>query len=237
VILYRQFSPNPIPIFPTHFSPPISSSWDSREPVNELMERRKFFPLDQFELLNEVNEMLERSVKMSLFPQTNHLLEVLVVDVSVHPEQSLQNGLGDRQEVLGERYSDLAREQRLVIQLVLHPSHQVVDVFGSRALDWFLDAVTIRPVVFIFWPRWHYRAAIFCAEFSDGAVEHVDLVEEVDGVDGDPLVDVFAVREHNGGAEIAWAEGGVSVLHQVLLVGTLGYILLGLEGLCRPGAK
>ena len=41
----------------------------------------------------------------------------------------------------------------------------------------------------------HDRTPLFCAELCDGAVEHVDLVEEVDGVHRDPLVQVLALGE------------------------------------------
>lgn len=40
---------------------------------------------------------------MRLLAQLHHLGEVLVVDVRVHAEQPLEDGLGHAQEVLGER--------------------------------------------------------------------------------------------------------------------------------------
>lgn len=49
--------------------------------------------------------MLEGGVEMRLLPELHHLGEVLVVDVRVHAEQPLQDGLGHRQEVLGERHA------------------------------------------------------------------------------------------------------------------------------------
>ncbi|EZA55774.1 hypothetical protein X777_03948, partial [Ooceraea biroi] len=52
--------------------------------------------------LNEEDEVLERRVEMRLLPELHHLAEVLMVDVRVNSEQSLQDGLGDRQEILGE---------------------------------------------------------------------------------------------------------------------------------------
>jgi len=234
--MYKQFGPNLTPSSPSPTSLPPSSR-HSGQSIDELVERRQLLPLDQFELLDEVHEMLEGGVEMCLLPETHDLLKVLVVDVSVHPKQPLQDGLGDRQEVLGKRHADLARKQGLIIQLVLDPGHQVVDIFGRRALDGLLHAVSVRPVVLVLGPRRHDRAAVFRAELRDGAVQHVDLVEEVHGVDGDPLVDVLTVRQHHGGTEVAGAECGVGVLHQVLLVRTFGDILLGLEGLRGPGSE
>ena len=46
-------------------------------------------------------------------------LEVLVVDVGVHPEEPLEDGLGDGLEVGGEGHADLGGEQGLIVQLVL----------------------------------------------------------------------------------------------------------------------
>lgn len=50
--------------------------------------------------LNKENEMLEGSVEMSLLLQLHHRVKMLVVDVSVNPEQALQDGFGHRHEVL-----------------------------------------------------------------------------------------------------------------------------------------
>lgn len=44
--------------------------------------------------------MLEGSVEMSLLLKLHHRVKMLVVDVSVNPEQALQDGFGHRHEVL-----------------------------------------------------------------------------------------------------------------------------------------
>lgn len=70
-------------------------------------------------------------------------------------------------------------EERLVVELVLRPRHEVVNVLGRRALDGLLDGVSVGPVVLILGPRRHHRARLLSAELRDGAVQHVDLVEKV----------------------------------------------------------
>lgn len=50
--------------------------------------------------LNKENEVLEGSVEVGLFLQLHHRVKMLVVDVSVNPEQTLQDGFGHRHEVL-----------------------------------------------------------------------------------------------------------------------------------------
>lgn len=49
--------------------------------------------------------MLEGSVEVSLLLQLHHRVKMLVVDVSVNPEQTLQDGFGHRHEVLWKRDS------------------------------------------------------------------------------------------------------------------------------------
>lgn len=53
--------------------------------------------------LYEEDEMLEGGVEVSLLLELHDRVEVLVVDVSVNPEQTLQDGLGHGHEVLGKR--------------------------------------------------------------------------------------------------------------------------------------
>ena len=50
-------------------------------------------------------------------------------------------------------------------------------------------------------------------------------------VDGDPLVEVLSLRQHDGLAQVPTAQRGLGVLQQLILVRALGDVLLGLEGL------
>ena len=72
---------------------------------------------------------------------------MLVVDVGIYPEKPLEDGLGVCEEVVGEGDPNLAGEEGLVVQLVLDPGHQEVDVLGGGALDWLLHLVAICPVI------------------------------------------------------------------------------------------
>ena len=42
-------------------------SWARGQSINQLLQRRQLFPIDQFELLYEVDKMFEGGVKVSLF--------------------------------------------------------------------------------------------------------------------------------------------------------------------------
>jgi len=118
---------------------------------------------------------------MGLLAQRHHFCEVLVVDVRIHAEQSLQYGLSGGVKVLWKRHADLGRKQGFVVQLVLHPGHQIVNVLGGAAFDGLLHGQTVGPVVFVFRSSRHNATGILGAKLGDGAVQHVDLVKEVHG--------------------------------------------------------
>lgn len=52
--------------------------------------------------LNKENEVLEGGVEVGLLLQLHHRVKMLVVDVSVNPEQAFQDGFGHRHEILGK---------------------------------------------------------------------------------------------------------------------------------------
>lgn len=61
--------------------------------------------------------MLEGSVQMGLFAQlVHHNLEMRVINVRIHSEQSLEYLLGDRMEILWKRHANFGGEDRLVVQ-------------------------------------------------------------------------------------------------------------------------
>ena len=94
--------------------------------VYEFLERCKFLAVNKVELLHKEDEMFERCVEMGLFTQLHHLLEVLVVDVGVHAEQSLQDGLGNGQEVFWKRDSCTCKTNNIA-RLVNHGKKVALD--------------------------------------------------------------------------------------------------------------
>lgn len=75
--------------------------------LDQVLQRSKLSPVNKVELLNKENEVLEGGVEVSLLLQLHHRVKMLVVDVSVNPEQTLQDGFGHRHEILGKGDSDL----------------------------------------------------------------------------------------------------------------------------------
>lgn len=56
--------------------------------------------MSEIPYLNKEDEVFERRVEVGLLLQLHHRVKMLVVDVSVNPEQTLQDGFGHRHEVL-----------------------------------------------------------------------------------------------------------------------------------------
>ena len=96
--------------------------------MDQFRERSKLLGIDEVELVDEVDEVLEAGVQVRLGREEHDVLEVSVVDVSIDSEETLEDDLDDVEEVLREGDAESARENLLVVQLVLDPGHQEVDV-------------------------------------------------------------------------------------------------------------
>ena len=86
---------------------------------------------------------------MGLGTQEHDMLEVGVVDVGINTEKPLEDNLDDVHEVFGERDTKGTREDLFVIQLILHPSHQEIDILLSTDLERCLHVVSIGPEILI----------------------------------------------------------------------------------------
>ena len=59
---------------------------------------------------------------------------------------------------------------------------------------WLVEVVKFKTLYLVFGPGGHDGTGLLGAELGDGAVQHVDLVEEVHRVDRHPLVQIFSFR-------------------------------------------
>ena len=132
--------------------------------------------------------MFEASVQVCLSRQQHDVLEMRVIDVCVHSEESFEDDLDDVDKVLGEWDSQSTREDLLVVELVLHPGHQEVNVLARTHLQRRLHVVSVRPQVLVLRTCTHCRASLCRAELSQNTVEHIDFVIEFNGVDSKPFV-------------------------------------------------
>lgn len=98
------------------------------------------------------------------FPQWNYRVIIAPVFKVKHQQthtgergkkQQLSNGVTFSGRWLGpekkkrRKLTNLGREKCFIIQLILHPCHQVVNILGSRTFDGLFDVSSISPVVFI----------------------------------------------------------------------------------------
>ena len=123
------------------------------------------------------------------------MLEMGVVDVRVHSEQPFEDYFDYIQEVLGEGNTKLAREDLLIVQLVLNPSHQKLNILRGANFQGRLHVVPVGPQVLVLGSRRHGGTRLGRAELRQDSVEHVYLVVEFDGVNRKPLVQVFPRRQ------------------------------------------
>jgi hypothetical protein len=97
--------------------------------LNQLGQGSQLLGIDKVELVDKIDEMLETGVQVSLRRQKHDVLEMRVVDMRIDTEQALEDNLNDVQEIFREGHTQGTRENFLIIQLVLNPGHQEVNVF------------------------------------------------------------------------------------------------------------
>merc|ERR1712003_496397 len=87
--------------------------------IDERLQRLESVLVNEVVLCDEIVKVLEARVEMRLCIELDVLLDVRMVDMSVHSEQPLENGLYDGLEVFGEFVALLHREDLLIIDLIL----------------------------------------------------------------------------------------------------------------------
>lgn len=112
--------------------------------------------------------------------------------------------------------TDVGGEDAFVVDLYLDPFHEQAHVLGGRQRRRPPVLVLVLPAVFVLGPAGHDGAGLVGAGVADGAVDEVDAVEEVDHVDGDPVVEVLAVGQLHGLPEVQpRVQGGLRLLVQL----------------------
>ena len=67
--------------------------------------------------------MLKACIQVSLSTKKHYVLEMCMINMCIHSEQSFEYNLYNIHEILRERYSQSTWKYFLIIQLVLYPSH------------------------------------------------------------------------------------------------------------------
>lgn len=87
-----------------------------------------------------------------------------------------------------QKRTNVGREDVFIIELILHPRHQVVDVERGGVLHRFLF-IAFCPVILVLCAGRHFRTRFNRAELCDSTVQHADLVEKVDDCKGAKLIE------------------------------------------------
>lgn len=112
--------------------------------------------------------------------------------------------------------TDVGGEDVLVVDLYLDPVHEQAHVLGRRQGGRPLVLVLVLPAVLVLGTAGHDGAGLIGARVADGAVDEVDAVEEVDHVDGHPVVEVLAVGQLHGLLQVqARVQGRLGLLVQL----------------------
>lgn len=108
---------------------------------------------------------------------------------------------------------------------------------GGMNLDWPLVDL-VGPEVLVLGGGAHDSAGLLRAEEGDAAVEEIDLIEEIDRVGGEPFVEVLALGERDGRADVTAAEGLLGLLVEFVSLRALLEMLPLLQrlGLIREDA-
>jgi hypothetical protein len=206
--------------------------------------------------------MFKTRIQMTLQPQPNNNTKMLTINMSINPKQPPPNRPHSPPKSLWKRHPQLGGERALVIDPGLDVRHERVDVFGGRHFEGFGPGGCARgvgPEVLVALAGGHCWTGGGGTEFGDGAVEHVDLVEKVDGwnalasnvlrneevtrmglrgglgtIDGEPFIQVFAFGEGDGLLQVSRAKDCGGIALQLTRLAALLHRLLGLERIPCP---
>ena len=81
----------------------------------KFLKRSKLSFVDQTELLNKEHEMFKGRVEVCFLSQADYMKEMLMVDVGVYSEQTLEDCLGDWEEVLWKWNACCQGKQKIII--------------------------------------------------------------------------------------------------------------------------
>lgn len=108
----------------------------------------------------------------------------MTVDMGVYSVESFENLTDQDWKGFWKGHAYPAREHRFVVDITLDPCHQMLDIFRCRHLGRSLEILGVLPEIFEFISGFHLRARLWRAELCDGTVKKIDLVIEIDDIDG-----------------------------------------------------
>lgn len=117
--------------------------------------------------IDEQDVVLEASIQMWLEAEVYHDRVVVAVDMGVDTVQALEDlpeetgeclrkgntcnpamsAVAPLRSIVRRIHTDAAGKHLLVVDIALHPGHQMLDIFRCRHLGWSLEVLRILPEV------------------------------------------------------------------------------------------
>lgn len=99
------------------------------------------------------------------------------------------------------------RKYILIVDLHLDPVHEKIHILGCWQCCGLLVLQVILPPVLILGASRHHWAGLLCAELTDGSINEVDPVEEVNNMNSHPVILVFSTGQLHSCFQVhAWVE-------------------------------
>ena len=149
---------------------------------------------------------------MGLCTQQHHVLEMSMVDVSIHSEQPFENNFDDVHKVLWERNSNSTWKNLFVVKLVFYPGHQEINVLTSTDLERCLNIMTISPQVLILWSCTHGWTTLLSTEFHEYTIKYVYFIVKLNSIDCQPFIQIFTSWQLYSKLHITTSKGHSSYL-------------------------
>lgn len=120
----------------------------------------------------------------------------------INSEKATHDGFNNGPVVVWELCVFDDWKEFFVRKLLVDPIHEQGDVFRSRDLDSVLVSLIISPEVFVLRRRTHNRTRLRSTLITHGAIDQVDLIEEVDNIDTNPFVHIIPIRNFYSFTEV-----------------------------------
>jgi len=166
----------------------------SKDGFVEFVQWSELFLVYEIELINKQEEVTITCVEVCFNPKSANLIKVIAVDMCIYTEQPSYNCPYLIAEVLGEGYTYLIGENGFVIKKVLRPVHECVDIFGGRQLRGTFVSNAVLPEILVTRTSGHEWTLLGSAKLRYSAVQHVQMIEEINSVDCKPFVGVLSFR-------------------------------------------
>lgn len=162
-----------------------------------------FSSISQLKLLAKSDEMGKKAVPVGLETEMHNFIEMIVVEVSKYTKHLLIHFFDHRKKMGRKRNSLLGGKKGLVIKFGRDPCQDIVNEGGCGQPH--LLAITVDPCIIDTRTGIHGRA---CFKVGNDAIKLVEVSEELENVQSDPLLGIHVLWKHDNGLKSALYQSG-----------------------------